>query len=316
MPFGSTRLGFWFPGGGLGDPAGSFDRIIPVSSDNYTLSQLGTPQTANQIVANPFIRYTVNATHGALGDGGSIPGLQYDPTGTGNYGGTDYIAPGIPWETYTFLAYSSSLNTYISGSNAQQPANQTATKLWLVEDKYVVTLKGQVSTGFVTCHYRTIGDEPVIRMLMIYTNSTSSPVTVKAMRAMDPDVDSFVYSSASTINQRGVSTVSPNQIVYSLGPQSAKAVSLYIPPVADLYNETTDILSKVTTPYNQNTAVLGSWPTYDIDNILSGVNDGNGDHAIGGAWNVGTVQPNQSVLLYCYWVCGNDIEEAINIITG
>jgi hypothetical protein len=313
MPFASGRLGFWTLPSGLSDPRGAFDLIIPVSTDNYTLSQLGTPLTNNLVFENNTIKYTVNATHGALGVGNSSPGLQYDPTNTGNYGGTDYIAPGTPWEAYAFYINNS---YYISGANAQQPADQTATKIWQVDPNYAVTLKGSVATGFVTCHYRTLGTEPIIRMLMSYTNSTTSDVTVTAMRGMDSDIDSFVYGSAFTNNQRGFGSIPPEQIVYSIGPQSTKAVSLYLPPISDKYNQITNTLDPVTVPYATNTAIIADWPTYNIASILSGTNDGDGDYSMLGAWNVGTVKPNETVLLYCYWVCGDNIQDAIDIILG
>jgi hypothetical protein len=313
MPFASSRLGFWSLKAGLSDPRGAFDLIIPVSADNYTLSQLGTPLGSNLVFQNNTIIYTVNGTHGALGVGNNSPGLQYDPAGVGNYGGTDYIAPGTPWEAYAFYVNNS---YFISGANAQQPGGQTATKIWQVDPNYAVTLKGSVATGFVTCHYRTLGTEPIIRMLMSYTNSTGSDVTVTAMRAMDCDIDSFVYNSSSSNNQRGFGAISPQEIVYSIGPQSTKAVSLYLPPISDIYDETTTILEPVAVPYVTNTAVISGWPTYNIASILAGTNDGNGDYAMLGAWNIGTVKPNKTVLLYCYWVCGDNIQDAIDTILG
>jgi hypothetical protein len=292
-----------------------FPTLIPVSSDGYTLSQLGSPDApaTAYTIENGYIKYVVNgAGSGAIGNADSdsvvngtnpTAGLQLDPTGQGNYGIDDFIDPGDPVEYFQFEINGGSWS--IIGNNSGDNVNDTAINTWRPASNRVVVQTGSEAEGFVVMQYLTLPNEPVIRIKMSYTNTTGNSVTLKVARGLDPDQDSFSYNSSSTDNQRGLGTISGNNISYSLGPISGKAIAIFCP--GDGYTHNTSIIG----------GVGDALYTYTIDRILNNVDDlgdpvpdniPNSDIGIACAWDVGTVNAGATVDLYCYYVLGNHIE--------
>ncbi|EHQ53737.1 hypothetical protein ECTPHS_13803, partial [Ectothiorhodospira sp. PHS-1] len=62
---------------------------------------LTAPASAAPLVMEgDYVRVGIGL-NGTLGYGGiTPPGLQHDPTGTGNWGIEDYLTPGSPWEWF------------------------------------------------------------------------------------------------------------------------------------------------------------------------------------------------------------------------
>jgi hypothetical protein len=292
-----------------------FPSLIPVSSDGYTLSQLGLPDTTGTAytIENGYIKYVVNgAGSGALGNGeqdsvvdntNPTAGLQLDPYGRGNYGIDDFIDPGTPVEYYQFEINGGAIN--FIGNNADDNVNNTPTNTWQPAANRVVVQTGSEAEGFVVIQYLTMPNEPVIRIKMSYTNTTGSAVTLKAARGTDPDQDSFSHGSSSTDNLRGLGSIPGTDISYALGPLSGKAIAIYCP--GDGYTHNTSIIG----------GNGGELYTYNINRILNNVdaagnpvpnNIPDSDIGIACAWDVGTVSAGATVDLYCYYVLGNHIE--------
>jgi hypothetical protein len=125
-------------------------------------------------------------------------------------------------------------------------------------------------------------------MRMSYTNTTGSAVTVKAARLADPDQDS---GGSDTNNSRGYNTLPANRFVSSTGASNSKVFAVYIPPTGTTTNST----------------VFTTWPAYDISTMLSDNDDGNGDYAIGVAWDGGTVAAGATVNFNCAYLCGSNL---------
>jgi flagellin len=280
----------------------NFSSYIPSVTDNYSLSQLGTSSNDSYVIDTGFIKFTLNGEgSGALGNGGSSPGLQYDPTGNSNFGDADYIAPGTPFEGYKVM---SGVHT-IGGSNEGSSPEETTAQIWQVDNltNYYIALQGDTNRGFLTSQYMAKPGESVIRMRMSYTNTTGFDQTVSMVRGLDPDVDSFVGGSSETINTLGANGISTTDLVNAVGPISDKAISLYIPGNG----------------YTHNVAIVpaGQWPEYDPADILSGgPASTNSDDAIQGAWDFGTVTNGQTVIVDAYYICGSNVEETINSLAN
>jgi hypothetical protein len=269
---------------------------IPVAIDGYTISQLGAAGSGSYTVGNRWIQYTINGVgEGALGNGSTGPGLKFAPAGDFSYGVDDYITPGTPWEGYYFEINGGAWG--IGGSNISDFGGTT--NIWDISatgKKHFVVKRGSAGTGFVVIEYLSYSDEPLIRIKMSYTNTTASTVTVRAMRGMDPDPDVFAFNEYDSDNTRGYGAqVAATDLVTGLGVNSGKPVSLYCPGNG----------------YTHNTAILSSWPTYNISTILSGQNDGYGDNAILCAWNIGSVAAGATKSVNCFWICGNNISEVL-----
>jgi hypothetical protein len=293
-----------------------FPTLVPVSSDGYTLSQLGSPDATGTAytIENGYIKYVVNgAGSGALGNSNRdsvvnntnpTAGLQLDPYGRGNYGVDDFIDPGDPVEYYQFEINGGSIS--IIGNNDANNTNDTAINTWQPAANRVVVQTGSQAEGFVVIQYLTLAGEPVIRIKMSYTNTTGNSVTLRAARGTDPDQDSFSYGSSNTNNLRGLGSIPGTDISYALGPLSGKAIAIYCPGNG----------------YTHNTSIIGGAGggelyTYNINRVINNV-DINGDPVpnnipdsdigIACAWDAGTVNADATVDLYCYYVLGNHIE--------
>lgn len=271
--------------------------LIPSSGDSYTLSQLGSGTTGAGITVDTgYMKYVINGglNQGAIGSGDVGTGIQFDETGTGTYGSVDVITPGTEWESFAFYIDNS---YYLGGSNsANYPGtthyfNTQTTTIWNLSTgnkKHVVCLKGAADKGYVVIQYITVGKELAIRMRMSYTNTTGSSVTVKAARLADPDQDS---GGPDTNNTRGYDTLPVGRFVSSTGATNSKIFAVYIPPTGTVTNST----------------VFSSWPGYDISTMLSDSDSSNGDHAIGVAWDGGTVAAGATVNFNCAYLCGSSL---------
>jgi flagellin-like hook-associated protein FlgL len=101
----------------------AFPDLIPSASNNFSFDSLYGNSTNNSyLIDTGYITYTLNGMgDGAIGNGPSSPGLQYDPSGNGDFGSADYIAPGTPYEGFAIIGnkstYSVVGNATISASN-------------------------------------------------------------------------------------------------------------------------------------------------------------------------------------------------------
>lgn len=256
----------------------------------------GTAYTGAPIIhANEWIRYTVNGIGtGAIGNGNTQPGLMFDPNGGGSFTGGDFIAPGTPWEGFVFKITKSGTTTDFGGSNLSGQFAGGTNTTYSVSANHTIVTKDDPAQGKMVIEYVTLAGEPIIRIRMSYKNTTGVPVTVKAVRGLDPD-----NGGSFSKNTRGFGAIPATDIVNSAGPSNAP-LSLYTSGNG----------------YNHNSAIFASWPSYDADMILTGRNDGDGDYGMGIAWDIGAVAPNATVSVTCYYIASPNPTVVETLVVG
>jgi hypothetical protein len=224
-----------------------------------------------------------------------VPGLQFDPAGTSTFTGGDFIAPGTPWEGFSFEITKGGVKSGFGGANSGSSYGSAGTTTaYTVATNHTVVTKTDPLLGELLIEYRTLPGEPIIRIRMAYKNTTGGPVTVKACRGLDPD-----NGGAFSTNTRGFGIIPATDIVNSAGPGGAP-LSLYTPGNG----------------FTHNSAIFASWPSYDMDMYLSGKNDGNGDYGMGVGWDIGTVANGQIANITCYYVCSPTPSVVETLVVG
>jgi hypothetical protein len=286
MPTGSRRLGFRFlPPTAARLDCAIFPVYIPSLENNYNpISDLGSI-VPSQTISNSFVSGRINSQ-------GAFSSIRFDPNGTSSYGVEDFVEPGSPWEGYSFNV---SGRGVIGGGNALSPGNLSTT-VRNIGSNYIATITGNTSIGHLITQTRIIEGEPLIRMQMSYTNTTGSSVSVTAMRALDPDQGIGQGLGFSTQNFRGSNTISRNDIVFAFSGTEGMAV--YVPGNG----------------YAHNTGIVGSWPSFNPDLYLTETSNNTADWAIGGAWNFGTILPNSTVTVCCYYIFGRTVNSILSRI--
>lgn len=272
-----------------------FPLLVPRSVDGYTLSELGPAQIGPRAwtIDTGYIKYLINGQgRGVFGRGirgdvsPSLYMLLYDKTGTGNYTYNffdDCWQPGNPHEMGAIYVDG---QLALGGGNEPDSDNigiaNSTVRSWQLNDNRIVVLMGNTAYGHTVFQYFSYPGESIVRMHMSYTNTTNIPHQIKIQRGGDPD-----YGQFPTSNGRGVSPVSASNVVYSIDETNDRTIFVYTPGNS----------------YIANTSVLASWPAYDPDVVLSGINSGEtGDYSIYAAWDVGTVMPGQTVFVTCFYI--------------
>jgi hypothetical protein len=117
---------------------------------------------------------------------------------------------------------------------------------------------------------------------------------VTFLRAIDPDPDVNTYNDYDTINGRGFgTTLAPEDWVHSEGASTGLTLGLY----SD---------SEVT----HNTGVSSAWTDF-APFYLGGLNDGNGDYAIGLAFDIGTLANGSSISFDYAYIMGGSLEDVV-----
>jgi hypothetical protein len=236
-------------------------------------------------IQNSYVQAGVS-DYGTLGSNGNTPpGILYDVSGSANYGINDFLTPGTPFEGFYLTAsgYSNGANNDgSSGFGTTSPTLLTATSAsWSGSD----SIFGVSNTYTVA----TIGAKSVIAVQTVLTNLSGAALTaVQFLRTLDPDPDVNAFGSYYTTN-----TVVSDDQSCGTGPSSGETICIY----SD---------SSIT----HKAGVSAGWTT-DPASYLAGLNDGNGDFAIGLAFNIGDIAAGDSVTLNYDYVLGGTLEEAI-----
>jgi hypothetical protein len=229
---------------------------------------------------------------GTLGSGGSTPpGILYDATCTGTFvANTDYLTPGTPFEGFGVRSTQSGFAANSNESGAQIAATGALTTNTVAGFTNSVTWAGALA-GFynvVNSYFFNANDERInvrttITALTDLTNLSFS-------RAIDPDPDALSSGVFNTNNQRGFGTLAATDFVYSAGGATGRPLGLYS-----------------NSAYVHNTAIVSNWPELDPTVYLSGLNDGNGDYAIGMGWLIGSLTKGQSATIDYAYVMGTSV---------
>jgi hypothetical protein len=239
--------------------------------------------------------------HGTLGSNGNTsPGILYDSTGSSNYGINDFLTPGTPWEGFYitgaggFSEYSN--NTDASGYHggttfaSLSPTSLTATSaIWTG-----TSLDGSMTVSN-TYTLTTVGGRSAISISTVLTNNTAGALTdLQFLRSLDPDPDVNAFGSYSTNN-----SVISNDQACGTGPASGQTICIF-----------TD------SSFEHKAGVSGGghgtslWTTSPAD-YLGGLNDGNGDYAIGIGFALGSLGAGQSLTVNYGYALGGSLDVAI-----
>lgn len=237
------------------------------------------------VLENGYVQAGVNDS-GTLGSGGNTPpGILFDPTGSASYGINDFLTPGTPFEGYYLTASAGSAganNDYDSGFGLTSPVAVSGTS---------ATWSGTNGVFNITNTYNltTLGGQSVIAINTSLTNiSTAAITSLQFLRTLDPDPDVNAFGSYDTNNV----VLSDNQAC-GTGTMSGQTICIYSFDAAI-----------------HRAGVSSAWTTSPA-NYLAGVNDGNGDNAIGIAFNLGTIGAGQTLSFTYGYSLGATREEAI-----
>lgn len=325
MPSPGSRLGFWFkttPATTREIACSFFPLFIPSAGNNYN-PFIGYPGAVDKTligsgsttVQTRFLKYRINNNEGisisstqqcvgCIGNSTSGPGILFDPTGASNYGLADYISPGCPWEGYSLVT--KDLDTLsrnvIAAANIGSNSYANCTfapdraQTWLVGDNHYASILGRVDQGYAITQTKAFPDEPIIRMSISYTNTTTKRKLAWSMRGLDPDQDRYAGGSFNTTNKRGYADLPKETIVYAQGVKEGGEIIAIVNPGNG---------------FKHNTAIISYWPTmcYSADSWMdTSAVEGNYDWATCGFTEYGVVEPGATVTSCIYYVFGLTID--------
>lgn len=140
---------------------------------------------------------------------------------------------------------------------------------------------------------------------MLTTITAYSRLTnLRFARSIDPDQDAVFYGESETLNGRGYDAnndgdysdsgdVAPGNWVHSQGPQSGLLLGLFS-----------------NASYAHDTGISSAWEV-DPDFFLAMNNDGDGDHSLGLAFNLGDLLRGQTVSFSYSYILAADLSAAV-----
>lgn len=234
---------------------------------------------------NGYVRAGVNDA-GTLGSNGNAsPGILFDKTGTANYGVNDFLTPGTPFEGF-----------YLSGGGRSWLSNNTGGSSF--------ALGSPTSTGANGARWSGVSFDGAIGITNVYTLTTIAGRSVidigttitnlggtgldglQFLRTLDPDPDLNAFGSYDTTN----TLVGANQAC-ATGNASGQTICLF----------------SQTEGFAQRAGISASWSQQPSD-YLAGLNDGDGDNAIGLAYELGGLAAGGSVTLHYGYALGASID--------
>lgn len=247
-----------------------------------------------------YIWTAINSA-GTIGVGnGGIPGLIFDPSGNGNFDqNTDYVEPGTPWEIFTVkgdIPDQQGSWIYTNNNSGYDDPDILPTSMTDLSSPGVhyVSWSGEVRGLFgITNEYRfEDGDRAIYMRTRIWALDDGGLENVRFLRAVDPDQDSNAGGGSYTENYRGFGSIPPEQIVSAFGPVTGRIIRLTSSPYMDERPvKPSEASISFISMYDTNTGITDSDPDWseDPDDYLAAQDDGNGDNAIGLAFDIGYI---------------------------
>lgn len=230
----------------------------------------GVGQAATFVLAGNYLQVGVSDSGGLIDDN-FVAGINYDPTGMGNYTAADFLRPGTPFEFYSIGVNGA---WAAAGYSTGNTFNTTSINTTVPPFQSGVTTSGAFTLGGGWLMYRQTvffdQNASAINFSVDLLNIGASPVyDVVYARGLDPDQDVYVGGWFDTINAIAPGAVSAR------GP-----LSKYVITIKDLEGN--------------GVPGISYWWDRNPYNLLLGPNDGNGDCTINMAWNIGTLEPGRS----------------------
>lgn len=248
---------------------------------SQALPALATPV----VIQNGYVRAGVS-DYGTLGsNGGTSPGILFDATGAGAYGVNDFLTPGTPFEGFYVTASSGSggaNNAGTDGFGFTSPTSLSATS---------ASWSGTNGIFDITNTYSltTLGGQSVIAISTVLTNASDNLdlTGIRFLRTLDPDPDVNAFGSYFTDNI----VLSDNQAC-GTGLSSGQTICIYS-------------FDSVT----HKAGVSSSWSTSPAV-YLAGIDNGDGDYAIGMGFDLGDLAAGESITISYGYSLGATREEA------
>ncbi len=253
------------------------------------LASSGSAMAASVVMEGNYVKTAVN-DRGTLGFGGNVsPGLLYDPTGTKNFGVNDYLTPGSPWEMFGVSSTQSGLRVN-NNDGTSQLGSFAINDMSVAGGLQHVIASGSYGGLFNIVHDYSFNATTQRVDITTVITALKDLTALKFLRAIDPDPDVNTSGSHYTVNGRGTASLAANDWVHSVGTSTGLPLALYSN-------------SSVT----HNTGVSSSWTT-NPDFYLAGNNNGNGDYAIGLAFDIGSLAAGSFVSLTYAYVMGGSLD--------
>ncbi|KAB2921186.1 MAG: hypothetical protein F9K30_14985 [Dechloromonas sp.] len=224
---------------------------------------------------------------GTLGSNSNTPpGILFDKTGTSTYGVNDFLTPGTPFEGFY-------LTTGNGGAYGNNNSGGSSFAFSLTQNSATsVTAVGTSSDGlFGISHLyslTTLGGRSVISITTTLTNLGNEAASgLRFLRTLDPDPDVNAFGSYYTEN-----VVLSDSEACGTGTQSGQTICIY-----------------TTSGLEHKAGVSSPWSTSPSD-YLSGVDDGDGDYAIGLAFALGSLGAGQSLTFDYGYALGASRDDA------
>jgi hypothetical protein len=202
----------------------------------------------NVIIENDFVRAGVNESTGTLGSGGdTLPGLQYDSTGTRAFllitdpqNGGDYLTPGSPYEGWSVRIDNTDGTKYkLYGNNNagfQSDGNTAVTGAWVGTASASSAVWAGSATEFDIRHtYSLPSAQKYIDITTRLDAKTAMPHLYFG-RYIDPDAQPRpdLGDTSATDNVRGYGIIPKTNIILSEATGSKYALGLYTAQVGNV----------------------------------------------------------------------------------
>ncbi|MTV36441.1 FxDxF family PEP-CTERM protein [Duganella radicis] len=228
---------------------------------------------ADITVTGDYLKFGVG-NNGALIDFTSFTGLQYDPSGTGNFSnGVDFLTPGTPFAFYS-LGVDGSVATASGSSNT---FGSWTGSLALAGTTYVATSGGTYNGLKITQTITFDNTSNIIHTNVVLTNVSGGTLNNVAYGVgFDPDQDANtygVYDTQNTILGQGVGGA-----VSALG-----------------YNTGFNVTLSSTGGWSANASITQPWETnpYTLATVATG--DSYSDSSIALGYNFGNLAKGQQI---------------------
>jgi hypothetical protein len=253
-----------------------------------------------------YLEVGVNSD-GSIIDPSTSTGIRWDGTGTGAFAvNNDIITPGSPFQFYD-LGYNGSFGvaSYVAGSSLGATTVNTSS----------ASAFSTLTTGsYNSLNYSqalSFGiNSSVIHFSTVLTNASDTALSnVLYATGFDPDPDVYQYGSYYTINQ-----IVSDSVVQGTGPDTGNSAI-----IQDLTGGATMSIVEGNWNYEYTPSDLlaGGYPGINTLMVGSIGQYDNGDYSINAAWNLGSLEPGQSVEVdYNYIINGTPVTPTSPILGG
>ena len=246
------------------------------------LAAYAAPAMADVTLIGDYLKVGVN-DGGSLINFATLTGLQFDPTGTGNFNSThDIITPGNP-----FAFYGIGINgdyAVAGGGLSANPFHSVTFSASGNGNNFALTVGGTYKGLQIQQTLSFAKDSNVIHTTVVLTNTTTASLNdVVYGVGLDPDQDAYAgsHNTQNSILGQGV-----DASVSATGPLSNVAITL-----------------SNTSGWAATNANVSHWTTNPYDLTGPVINSGNGDSIINLGYNLGSIAAgSQRSLGYDYTI--------------